>query len=138
MANFSPAGQDDSQWRERVRLERFDLPGGSSVDVAAAQVKSAVLGKGATIRDYASEGAGGSKDHFLVGVIDGDGFLELSARRIMQLDGNVLQIVYHRREYGSGVGPTLSRWMQENGETLETQLLSIPASVAAEFLQSLH
>ncbi|MBX2825495.1 MAG: hypothetical protein KTR33_12250 [Gammaproteobacteria bacterium] len=138
IATFSTAEQTGSQWQQTVRLAHINPTEATDITTAVAYVKSHELKNGQIIRDYPGAGSGGNNDHFLVGVTNGDGFLEFSARRIMRVNSEILQIVYLRREYGSGVGPTLSRWMQENGEALESQLLDIPVAIAEDFLKKLR
>jgi len=122
---YYPEGSDSAVWNERLIVGRSTVAK-PALSAAVDSVKADMGKEGVrVIRDYPVTTASGSTEHFLVAVANGENYLEMTARRFMPLENAVVELIYARREYGSGVGPTLSRWMQENGEQLEAQLLSL-------------
>lgn len=134
--HFYPKDSENTdRWDERLSLTK--LPGavdGSLTNTAAQMVSAQPKGSVTVIRDNPVKD---SSEHLLVWVSKGDSFLELSANRFLMMDGQALQLTYSRRSYGAGVGPTLSRWMQENGEALEDALVSFPDKSIAQMMQNL-
>lgn len=133
--DFFPVDQESDKWVERVSFASLSgASDGIFEDAANKLISSRAANTVSVIRNYPVEGSSASGEYLLVWVEKGESFLEFSAHRFLKIDGQMSAMSYSRREYGTGVGPTLSRWMQENGEALENALVSVPVATIAQRL----
>ena len=52
-------------------------------------------------------------------------FIEAAFARLKMVDGIGLSVVYSHRKYGNQSGSEMGAWLQKNGPTIETALMSM-------------
>jgi len=124
---FTPQGQEDlGKWRDMVTL---DVHAKVGTGEQLAGLANGVLG------NY--EGAGGKivrtdskprtpqkeAEHLVVALLSAPGVLEAAFARVLMVDGQGMVLVYSHRAYGPQAGATMGKWLEANGQKVETQLM---------------
>jgi hypothetical protein len=77
-------------------------------------------------------------EHLIVAVLGNQGLLESAFARIVLVDGVGVVAVYSHRVYGNAAADTTGEWLNANGQSLETTLMSwdkIPSPAALKQLR---
>jgi hypothetical protein len=122
---FTPRGQEDlEKWTDMVTvIVREDARDGEQL----AQWASAIATQyGTTGRVLRTDSSPRTKDreaeHFVAAVFGSPQWLEAAFANVALREGRGVVVVHSHRVYGTAVGDTMSKWLEENAPATETAL----------------
>jgi hypothetical protein len=124
---FTPAGQEDlGKWRDMVTLNvHAKVRTGDQLAGLANAVLGNYQGAGGRIVRTDSKPRTPQKEaeHLIVALLSAPGVLEAAFARVVMVDGQGMVVVYSHRAYGPQAGATIGKWLEANGQKVETQLM---------------
>jgi hypothetical protein len=125
---FTPAGQEDlGKWRDMVTLNvHAKVRTGDQLAGLANAVLGNYQGAGGRIVRTDSKPRTPQKEaeHLIVALLSAPGVLEAAFARVVLVDGQGMVLVYSHRAYGAQSGATMGKWLEANGQKVETQLMA--------------
>ena len=124
---FTPDGERDlTRWRDMVTVNVHDnVADGDRLAELANRVLANYQNNGKVLRtDSKPRTPQRPAEHLVVAVLGRPAFLEAAFARFLLVDGKGLVVVYSHRIYSEAAGPAMSEWLQANGPTMETALMS--------------
>lgn len=125
---FTPAGQEDlKKWRDMVTLNlHAKVRTGEQLAGLANGVLGNYQGAGGRIVRTDSKPRTPQKEaeHLIVALLSAPGVIEAAFARVVLVDGQGMVVVYSHRAYGPQAGATIGKWLEANGQKVETQLMA--------------
>jgi hypothetical protein len=63
-------------------------------------------------------------EHLIVALLSAPGVMEAAFARVVMVDGQGMVLVYSHRAYGPQSGAAMGKWLEANGQKVETQLMA--------------
>jgi hypothetical protein len=124
---FTPAGQEDlGKWRDMLTL---NVNSKVRTGEQLAGVANGVLGNyeragGKIVRtDSKPRTPQKEAEHLIVALLSAPGVLEAAFARVVLDYGQGMVLVYSHRAYGPQAGAAMGKWLEANGQRVETQLM---------------
>lgn len=134
---FTPPGQEDlSKWTDMLTINFYQqVTDGDGLALIANRVLENYKANKAIVLRTASVPRTSEKpaEHLIVVVFGRPTFLEAVQARFKLVNGKGVSIIYSHRMYGKAVGPEMSAWLKENGDSIEKALMAweFPASLGS-------
>jgi hypothetical protein len=124
---FTPPGQEDlSKWADMLTINFYPhVSDGEGLALAANQVLQNYKDhKGVVVRTASVPRTNEKPAEHLIAVVFGrPTFLEAVQARFKLVNGKGVSIIYSHRVYGKEAGPEMSRWLKDNGPSIEKALM---------------
>ena len=126
-SDFTPASQPDLKtWRDRMTvIVRDQVTSSDQLSTIAGNLVATVDDLGEVVHaESKSNPATGETEHFIAARVDAPDYSQAAFARIALVDGKGMVIVYSHRAYGAHSAEAIGGWIDRNGESIESALMS--------------